>query len=209
MAAPAFWKEAGIKSNEVSFEKMLTGIFLHEFAHTRQMRGLGERINELEERYTFDTLKLSDDIVQDYFSGDSLYEQAFRQEVAQFYRAAFAKDMSDVRELTAKGLTMLKARQKNYFIKEKKMLRELDNVFLSMEGIGQYAMVAWLIHPKGGNIPLKTAVDETRRKRNWWSQEEGLALALILSRLPDSDWSTSIFGDEQKDIIELLEHATQ
>lgn len=209
MAAPAFWKEAGIKSNEISFEKMLTGIFLHEFTHTRQMQSLEKKIDELTKQYTFDSLTLNDDVVQDHFSEDSLYEQVFREEVNVLYKAAFAKEADSVKELTAKGLSLLKARQKKYFTGKRKVLRELDNIFLSMEGIGQYAMVAWLIHPHGGNVSLEVAVSETRRGGEWWVQEEGLALALILSRLSDSDWSTGMFGNEQKHIIEILENATR
>ena len=209
MAAPAFWKEAGIESNEVGFEKMLTGIFLHEFTHTRQMQGLVKKIDELTNQYTFDSLTLNDDVVQDNFSEDSQYEQVFREEVARLYEAAFAKETDSVEQLATEGLTMLKERQKKYFVGEKKVLRELDDVFLSMEGIGQYAMVAWLIHPKGGNVSPEAAVKEARRKRQWWVQEEGLALVLILNRISNPDWSTDMFGHEQNDILQLLEDATQ
>ena len=150
-----------------------------------------------------------DDVVQNTFSEDRRYEQGFREEVDALYQAAFATAIDSVKQLTAEGIDRLKARQKKYFTGKRAVLSELDDVFLSMEGIGQYAMVAWLIHPQGGNVSREMAVEEARRGREWWVQEEGLALTLTLSRISHPDWSTDTFGDEQIDVIELLEHATQ
>ncbi|MBN4073041.1 DDE-type integrase/transposase/recombinase [Crocinitomix catalasitica] len=85
-----------------------------------------------------------------------------------------------------------------------KMLKELDDIFLSMEGLGQYVGVAWLIHPKGGNLPIEVAVKGFRRNGRWWSQDEGLALFLILNRLTNPNWKDDMFGKEPKYIVALL-----
>ena len=77
MAAPIFWKNTGIESNEVSLDKLLTGVFLHEFAHTRQMNGIGSKITEFESNHTF-KYEISDDIIQDYFKNDNIYVNEYR-----------------------------------------------------------------------------------------------------------------------------------
>jgi hypothetical protein len=187
-------------------DKLLTGVFLHEFAHTRQMQGIGTRVDEIDSTHKFD-MPLSDDIVQHYYKKDSVYVKAFRAEINKFYEAAFAHNEKAARILAANALSLLKKRQSKYFTGKRTILKELDNIFLSMEGLGQYAAVAWLTHPKGADMPFEKAVNGFRRKGSQWSQEEGLALFLILSRLTKTDWPNDIFGKNPKNIIELLEQA--
>lgn len=206
MAAPPYWKEAGIESDELGLEKLLTGVFLHEFAHTRQMQGIGARVDQVDSTHKFD-IPLSDDIVQDIYKKDSVYVKLFRAEVNTFYKAALAKNEKDARVWAGKALTLLKKRQAKYFTGKKAILKELDNIFLSMEGLGQYIAVAWLTDPKAADMPFEKAVNGFRRKRSQWSQEEGLALFLILKRLTKTDWPNDIFGKKPKNIIELLEQA--
>lgn len=206
MAAPPYWNEAGIESAELGMDKMLTGVFLHEFAHTRQMQGLGIRVDEIDSTQKFD-MPLSDDIVQNYYKKDSAYVRSFRAEINSFYEAAFANNDKDARVLAGKALKFLKKRQSKYFTGKRFILKELDNIFLSMEGLGQYSAVAWLTHPQGADMPFEKAVNGFRRKGSQWSQEEGLALFLILNRLSKTDWANDIFGKKPKNIIELLEQA--
>lgn len=48
-----------------------------------------------------------------------------------------------------------------------------------------------------------------RRKRNQWSQEEGLAMFLVMDKLTKPDWRKDLFGEHPKTIIALLEAAVQ
>jgi len=209
MASPTFWKKAGIESKELDFEKMLTGVFLHEFAHTRQFQGFGSMIDSIERNHIFKDTELNDDIVQDYFKKDTAYVNIFKAEVDKFYEAFFAESLTDTKRLTSEAITLYKNRQHKYFIKEKIILNDLDNIFLSMEGLGQFVAVSWLIHKEGGNIPFATAVNGFRRKRNQWSQEEGLAMFLILDKLTNPNWNKNVFGKNPMYIIDLLERAVK
>lgn len=208
MAAPPYWNEAGIESPELGMDKMLTGVFLHEFAHTRQMQGIGVRVDEIDSTHKFD-MPLSDDVVQNFYKKDSAYVKLFRSEVNKLYDAAFASNEKITRSLAAKALVLLKKRQSKYFTGERSILKELDNIFLSMEGLGQYSAVAWLTHPQGADMPFEKAVNGFRRKGSQWSQEEGLALFLILNRLSKTDWANDIFGKKPKTVTALLERALQ
>jgi hypothetical protein len=53
MAAPAFWRTAGVESKAFSLDKMLTGVFLHEFTHTRQQKGFGRQVDAIERVHAF------------------------------------------------------------------------------------------------------------------------------------------------------------
>jgi hypothetical protein len=206
MGAPSFWQKAGVQSKELGLDKMLTGVFLHEFAHTRQINGFGKQMDSFE-HHKFTDVELNDDIVQNYFKKDSVYEKLFRQEAAKFYEAAAAKDKSTAKILLREALDMLKSRQSAYFINDKSVLTPLDDIFLSMEGVGQYVAVAWLVHPKGGNLPLATAMTGFRRNGKNWSQEEGLATFLALTNIAKINWAEDVFGPNPKTIVTLIENA--
>ena len=205
MAAPSFWKAAGIESSAFTLDKMLTGVFLHEFTHTRQQKGFGHLVDSIERVHTFKEVPLTDDIVQGYFKADSDYVRNFREEVDAFYSAAAATEKEQAKDAVRKGLTLLKARQAKYFTGEKQILKMLDGIFLSMEGLGQYIAVYWLIHPQGGNVNREAAISGFRRKRNQWSQEEGLAMFLALTRLAEQDWVKDQFSERPNTIVDLLE----
>ncbi|SIN95827.1 hypothetical protein [Chitinophaga niabensis] len=205
MAAPAFWKAAGIESSAFTLDKMLTGVFLHEFTHTRQQKGFGRLVDSIERVHTFQEVPLSDDIVQGYFKGDSGYVRSFREEIDAFYTAAATTDKKQAKEAVRKGLALLKARQAKYFTGNREILKTLDDIFLSMEGLGQYVAVYWLMHPRGGNVKRDAAIAGFRRKRNQWSQEEGLAMFLALTRLKEKDWVKYQFNKKPRTIVELLE----
>ena len=207
MATPGFWKSAGVDSRELSLDKMLTAVFLHEFAHTRQYEGFGKAIDAIERDHPFTDVPLNDDIVQGYFKSDSDYVRAFRAETETFYAAAAARTVRETKALVKKGLAMLKERQARYFTGDKAILKRLDDIFLSMEGVGQYVGVYWLIHPKGGSLPADVAVNGFRRNRSQWSQEEGLAMFMALTRLSKPNWADDQFGPKPVTIVELLEKA--
>ena len=207
MAAPSFWRNAGIDSKELSLDKLLTGVFLHEFTHCRQFDGFGAKVNAIEQSNNFSEVPLSDDIVQGYFKKDSLYEKAFRKETELFYRSATVTSKTEGKKYLEEALAMLKTRQQQSFTGNKKILMPLDDIFLSMEGLGQYVGLYWLMQPGGGNIPTATAISGFRRKKNQWSQEEGLALFLALAKHGAPGWQNKQFGTNPTDVVQLLEKA--
>ncbi|NML22640.1 hypothetical protein HHL16_17285 [Pseudoflavitalea sp. G-6-1-2] len=204
MAAPAFWENAGVKSTLFNLDMMLTGVFLHEFAHCRQYEGFGRLIDSIEQKHAFKTVPLNDDIVQGYFKSDSAYVKYFRTETEMFYSSILPPKKNMGKKFVEMGLGMIESRQRKYFTGDTAILQPLDNIFLSMEGLGQYVAVSWLCHKQGGNLPLATAVEGFRRKRNQWSQEEGLSIFLALGRFAKPGWINKQFGTNPTDVIQLL-----
>lgn len=126
------------------------------------MRNFGKKISEYEQNHVFKTA-FSDDIVQDYFKTDSIYNVAFRKEVALLYEAAATQDPVPQKFLLKEGLDMMESRHKKYFTGDNEKFRQIDQFFLIMEGMGQYTMYLWLIHLQGGNINPSTALAGVRR----------------------------------------------
>jgi len=116
----------------------------------------------------------------------------YKKEIEIFYGST----KTDVLEKSAvkEGLSFMKQRQHTYFKGRYENLHEIDNFFLTMEGLGQYSMFLWLKHPKGGNIKREIAIEGVRRGGKWWSQDEGFALFLIflINAIPSAKFPVSI-----------------
>jgi len=199
MALPKFWQSMGVESKELGLDNLITGVFLHEFSHTQQMQNFGKKLSNYEKQYKFE-VDLSDNLIQDYFKKDSVYAANFKKEVASFYEAVNLE-----KNAFEKALETFNNRQSQYFKGDRAHLKELDNFFLTMEGLGQFAMYVWFIHPKGANISKDIALKGTRRNGKYWSQDEGLALFLILEKLSQPNkWAKQLFENDIT-VLGLLE----
>lgn len=205
MPLSTFWKKSGVDSPELGFHNLITGVFLHEFSHSQQVDNFGKKVTEYEKANSFGT-KFSDDMIQELFSKDSAYSESFKQETDTFFEAVKAKEPSVKALLINKGLNLMKARHLQYFKGNYENLPEIDEIFLTMEGLGQFAMYAWLIHTKGGNIASEKAFIGVRRGGTWWSQDEGFALFLLFADYEKpKKWSQHFFGTQTSSVVKLLQ----
>ena len=203
MAAPAYWAENGHGE-----EPELTGIFLHEFAHTRQILGMAAAIAPLEAAWDYPE-PLNDDAVQTRFAGDPEYVAAYVAERDLFFRAAAAPELADARLLATEALARMKRRHARWFQGDAAVFARLDDIFLALEGVGQWSGYAWLAHPDGGGVAHDEAIRIMLGSRKWWVQDEGLALFLTVDRLlpewPSLEFTTPEMG--AMGATELLERA--
>ncbi|HVI44480.1 MAG TPA: hypothetical protein VM802_06410 [Chitinophaga sp.] len=202
MPLPSFWRKEGVESKELGLDNLLTGVFLHEFSHSQQMQNFGKKISAYEKESDFG-IEFNDDIVQHIFKKDSLYLQQFNKELHHFYSSVQGSSLekAEVRE----GLKTMNNRQQQYFTGKYQHVGEIDNFFLTMEGLGQYSMYLWMTSSKGGNIARDLAIKGIRRGGKWWSQDEGLALFLILDRLVEPrTWSKGMFGYDIVTVVDLI-----
>jgi hypothetical protein len=202
MAAPEIWAVQGIDSDSFGRDRLLTAVFLHEFAHTLQIPSFQDIIGPIDKNWGFPE-ELTDDVVQERFGADSAYVAAYEAERDLLHRAAAAEAMDDVRSLATEALAMMRARQVRWFTDELEVFGVLDDAFLSFEGAGQWVGYAWLIHPRGGGVRPDAALAGMRRGGRKWTQDEGLALFLVLDRLLPG-WPSRVFGQHQAGATELL-----
>ena len=47
---------------------------------------------------------------------------------------------------------------------------ELDDIFLTMEGMGQWLIYRYFRSPEGGSVPVAQALAATRRGGRWWGR---------------------------------------
>jgi hypothetical protein len=200
MAAPEYWAQVATPIDGNG----LTGVFLHEFAHVRQVGGF-KVIGEIEATWKFKE-PFDDDVVQAHFEGNEEYVKAFNAERDLLYRAAAAESTDEVRKLATEALRMIQSRHERWFAGDESVFATLDSVWLSLEGSGQWIAYAWLKHPKGGRLSAREAIDRMVGRRRRWSQDEGLGLFLVVDRLMP-DWPSLVFRQPSIGAVDLLELA--
>ncbi len=205
MALPSFWELAGIQDNELGTDNLYTYIFLHEFSHIMQGQNFGKRLTDFESVLGKD-VNLTDDIIQEEFAEDSLYSKAFDEELALFYKAFAASDPDSTLTLAQRGIDLYKSRQQRYFTANRTIYVELDDFFLTMEGMGQYLPVLWFSDSTKLNLGEDVFV-KMKTGKGSWSQNEGLALFLLYNKISNPNLGEEMFGNEVHPIIDLLEEA--
>lgn len=191
MSLPSVWRAAGVTSG-LGLERLMDGVMLHELMHTRQFYFANPRLAELGRRYGFGD-DISDDSLQDRFKGDPAYVAAWEAERDLLYAAAAAPGDAEARRLAGQVLAAMRARQARWFVGRDAQWQPLDDLFLTMEGLGQWLAYAWYVSPQGGAIDKATALREVRRKRNQWSQDHGLGLFPVIDRLVPG-WRRDVFA---------------
>ena len=202
MPLPSFWLQAGVSSKDLGLDNLITGVFIHEFSHSQQMQNFGKKITSFEKESNFET-EFTDDIVQTIFGEDTIYLKHYQEEINLLYQSVSNNTLN--KKIVKKGLSLMEQRHEVFFKNKYENLKILDNFFLTMEGLGQYAMFLWLTHADGGNIKREIAREGVRRGGKWWSQEEGFALFLILDKLTVPEkWVRAMYGHKTESITELI-----
>lgn len=181
MSLPSVWRASGVTS-EIGLEHLMNGVLLHELMHTRQFYFANPTLAALGEKYHFGD-DMSDDSLQDKFKSDPAYVAAYQAETDMLYSAANATSDAEARRLAATALAMMRTRRARWFVGENAQWAPLDDIFLTMEGLGQWVAYAWCVSPQGLSLDHQAAIAAVRRKRQRWTQDEGLGLFLVTDRL--------------------------
>ena len=200
MCAPQVWQSVGHPDDNPGL-----AVFIHEFSHTRQTSGFADRIGPIDKSWPFKE-PLDDDVVQKHFGADSVYVAAYLAERDLLYKAAAAPTVEEARTIAKQALEMMRARHAKYFTGDNAMFATLDDVWLCMEGVGQWDAYAWLSHPEGGKMERDAAIKKMVGRGRWWTQDEGLALILAVDRLMPG-WPKDEFHVPALGATDLLEKA--
>lgn len=205
MSTPSVWRAGGVRGDPISLEELMTFVLLHEGSHVAQMSTYGVRIGAIAEANNLGE-DFNDDSMQGVFGGNAEFTASVLRETELFVQAAAAADDAEALRLAREARDMMKARGARYFTGAYAYYTEAEAVFLTFEGAGQWAGYQWLIHPQGRAMDRDLARRAAMRSR-WWSQNEGLAIALVLDRLGPQDWRRTAFGDGSRNLIEMLDAA--
>jgi hypothetical protein len=197
------------KQDEHLSDEFLT-IAQHELTHTLQLRGIfaaAQRIAEGGGR----SLNLDDDAIQARFEGDPAYVAAYEEEKELLFAASLAADVAEKKRMVRRAVELARARQGRWFVGEHAIHAPLDGMFLSMEGLGEWVRYKLMTAGPVGGLPRHTreqAIARLRGKKPSWSQDEGLAILLVLEQLLPA-FRDRLLADDLPDAFALLDEASR
>ncbi len=206
MTLPSVWRAGGVTST-LGLDQLMTGAMLHELSHARQFAEVGPILARLEGQRGLPN-PLSDDSLQETFEKDPAYLAAYEQEMKALFSAALDPDPLRAKTKARQGFALLDARQARWLSANDGAWAEADRLFLGMEGLGQWLMYR---HVAAGKARPDRAADlaaviATRRGGKYWSQDEGLAMMLVLDRF-NPRWSDHQAADRPTLLLALAKAA--
>lgn len=201
----SFWENEKIDDRGIGLDKFTTGVFTHEFAHTQQLGSL-DKFGKYFEAYIkkHGTDNFGDDMMQNIYEKDSIIISLYNKELAAFTIAGIIEE-NKRKTATHDALKIFEDKHKLILNRDQRDLKIIDDIWLTMEGIGQYAMYEYLINPKGGNFSKDKAYNAVKTK--YWSQEEGFAMFYLLAKYKSPElWTSYFFGSNMKTITEVLKN---
>ncbi len=202
MAMPSVWQTRGVSAPTRA--EFLQGVFSHEMTHVRLLVPINRRVRELARKHDL-IYPMNDDVVQWEFQRVPGFESAVNEERDRFYRAALESDPAKRRHLTARALELVRRRHARYFTGSNAVYAEIESLFLTMEGVGQWAAYRLTKARIGSETETLRLVRDNRR---FWSQDEGLALFLLIDALVP-DWRARVFSDTPPSPFALLDEAVK
>ena len=205
MSLPSVWEAGEVPPGPLGLTDLMTAVLLHEGSHVAQFPTYGAQISELAEREDLPET-FNDDSVQDRFGEDDAFATSVARETELFLAAASASDDAEARRLARAGRDAMRVRHARYFVGDDAYLSEAEDLWLTLEGSGQWAGYVWLVHPEGGGRTEDDAMAGFGQRSKWWTQNEGHALALAVDRL-DPDWTQVAFGTADRTLTHMLDEA--
>jgi len=204
MAMPSIWRADPRMREDPGLPLLMRAVFAHEMAHTVQTAGFGQRLTEIEKRLG-SPKDFDDDIIQTRFEANTEFKAAYAGERSLLYQAVAEPNAGVRRALVATAVSMIESRRARYFSGDEAIYAEVEDVFLSMEGLGQW--VAYRVAVRDG-LSEPDAVNFIRRGRTRWSQDEGLAVFLVIDALVP-DWRDRVLKGTPATVLQLLSEASR
>jgi hypothetical protein len=206
MAAPSIWRQGGVTGGAISLEDLMTAVMVHEASHVLQFSTYGERVEQFVAQNKLpDTF--NDDSIQAEMENDADFASSMTREIELLFAAAAAPDRPSALRLARAARALMSARHSKYYTGERGHLAVAEDLWLSMEGSGQWLAYQWLIDPNGAAMLPRVALDAFAKRGRWWSQKQGVALFLVLDRLTKEDWKERAFGDGARTAMEMIDSA--
>lgn len=198
LALPAVWRAEERYRDEPALDLLIRSVFVHEMTHTRQADSLGERLTQLESQYKIENL--NDDIVQQRFASRDGFTAAFERERDLLYAIANERSVKKRIALAKAASRAIEQRRTRYFTGDDAFYAELEEIFLGMEGVANWAGFRAAMH---AGLSREEAITRMRGSRKWFSQDEGLALFLAIDALTPG-WQRRLFGAKVAPAFSLL-----
>jgi hypothetical protein len=199
MSLPSIWRLVAPRS-QIPLEWFLEGVLLHELSHAYQVAATPQvSFQALLKLPIPEVDNLSDDSVQEAFASNPDYVRLFEAERDILFDAASVSTNMQARVLACDGLGRLRTRRARHFTGPAAFWVLVDETSLTSEGLGQWVSYKWMTSRRG--LPASLVLSKLRGR--YWSQDEGLAIFLIVDRLVPH-WQRRLFGNKPDTAEKLL-----
>ncbi len=188
MSLPSIWRPVAPKS-EIPLEWFLEGVVFHELSHAYQSAVTPQISFPALLKLSSLPANVNDDSVQEAFKANPTYVRAYEAERDLMFRAASAPTDTEARALTCEALDRLRARRERHFAGPNGHWALVDEISLTTEGLGEWVSYKWLTSARG----LSPSLVLSKLRGPYWSQEQGLAIFLIVERLVPA-WQQHLFS---------------
>ena len=205
LALPELWRRHPRASQDPHLAIRIPSVALHEMIHTRQLPDLRHRVRAIGERFDLPA-RLDDDVVEGRFGDSPEYRRMFIAERDLLFAAVAESDLNRSIRLAAEAISIAQRRRERFFVGSDELYAELEGLFLNMEGLAEW--VRFKSHKADPAWPHADAeiIAFLRGPDNSWSQDEGLALTLLLDRIVP-DWKRKMLSPAMPSPLELLREA--
>lgn len=180
----------------------LRRVLAHEMVHSRHLVVWAPRLRLAGGRVGL--VDVDDDIIQQTFDTVSGFSASVERETRLLYDAAFSGG-AQRRRLVREAIQHMLARRAAAYGGADAAWAEIEQLLLDMEGSAQWAALASMgyAHPYRS---ARSLVATLRGSRTFWSQDQGLALYLVLDALSPG-WQQQVFSSNPRSSLELLREA--
>jgi hypothetical protein len=204
VALPEVWpRDPRYARDTADWSDFTLGVMMHEMVHTRQLAAVARTIAELRRRHPELPEAMDDDMVQRRFASRPGADSLIRGEVALLLEAAAEADPVRRSELAAHALGALHRRRCAWYRGSDAPYAALEDLYLDMEGVASWTAYQMALRRRAAGESDADVLDRFRDNRRWWSQEEGLALYLLLDRTVPT-WRRRVFPPELASATALL-----
>lgn len=206
MALPDVWRLSAGDAGARPADEFLQTAMIAELAKSGRLEELQRRLQALGRTHSLPP-SLGEDTIQMQFQSVPGFREAFEAERDLFFKAVREGDARQRDALTNRGLTMARQRRAHYFTGPDSLYAPLEDSFLALDGAAQWAAYRF-VKTRAASAEDADVLQFVRDKRKYWSQEEGLALCLLLDPLVP-DWQARVFGAAPVSPFVLLEAAVR
>jgi hypothetical protein len=205
LALPELWRRHSQASKDPHLDIRIPSVALHEMIHTRQMPDLQRRVRAIGKRFDLPG-RFDDDVVEDRFGDSVEYRRMFIAERDLLYDAVAETDRNRSIALVGEAISVAQTRRERFFVGNDGVYSELEGLFLNMEGVAEW--VRFKSHQADPAWPNADAdiIAFLCGQENSWSQDEGLALLLLLDRFVP-DWKRQILSPSMPSPWAILREA--
>lgn len=199
---PSFFHTLAPPDQGIYLDLLLKGLNMHELTHTRQLPFVISQILEAQKKYKLPE-SIDDNSIERTFENNETYKALFFKEKTHLWNAAMTGNLDSCKSELKIALDLATERQRAFFIQENEGYKKLDDIFLALEGSAMWAQYkATMKYAPPGQSPQQTLFFLFQHGDSW-SQNEGLALFLIIDKLVPG-WQSQFFNKELPSPFELL-----